>query len=81
MTKRRRLSDRKDLTRGPARLAHAFAVDKRHNGSDLTTGDLFITQGSIPPGPIIVTNRIGLSKGKNLPLRFYLAGNPYVSRP
>ncbi|NMA53025.1 MAG: 3-methyladenine DNA glycosylase, partial [Peptococcaceae bacterium] len=32
------------------------------------------------PGAIVTTTRIGIKKGADLPLRYYLEGNPYISR-
>src|SRR3954452_17851946 len=43
-SRRVRSSDR-DLARGPARLCQALAIDRSHNGADLSTGDLTLTLG------------------------------------
>jgi DNA-3-methyladenine glycosylase len=72
-----------DLTRGPARLCEALAIDRRHDGVDLTLGqELWIADdpasGSTPLS-IARSPRIGVTSAHGRLLRFYLAGNPYVS--
>ena len=71
--------DIKDLTTGPGKLTQAFGIDKSHDGLDLTSGDLFIEDSEDKP-KIFTTTRIGLSRGGDLPLRFYIEGNGFVSR-
>ena len=76
-TARRRL-----LTSGPGRLAQAMGVTReRDNDKDFTDplSDLVIVEDGFVPGEIAVTPRIGISKAVEHPLRFLLAGNPFVS--
>jgi DNA-3-methyladenine glycosylase len=72
-----------DLARGPARLCEAFAIDRQQNGWDLTRGkELWIAEdqeGAVLPHQILVTPRIGVTSAHELPLRFVIAGNPFVS--
>jgi DNA-3-methyladenine glycosylase len=69
-----------DATNGPAKLCAALGVNKTLNGHDLATEPLkLIEQPSLPKSAITQTTRIGLSKGKDVPWRFYITGNPYVS--
>lgn len=72
-----------DLARGPARLCEAFELDRNWDGWDLTRGDLlWIEQGlAIPAAQVGVSGRIGIRDGADLPLRFFLAGNRFVSGP
>lgn len=71
-----------DLTNGPAKLCQALAIDRTLNGHDLTRRPLrLLSQAPLPAALIIQTTRIGLSKAKDVPWRFYIAGNPWVSRP
>lgn len=72
-------------TAGPGLLSRAFGIDRRHDGLDLLGETLFVA--ARPPGrlPAIVARpRIGVDYAgrwaKRL-LRFYLKGNPHVSRP
>ena len=70
------------LTSGPGRLAEAFGISRaRDNGVDLTSGDssLWIGDSGFRAGKIQVTARIGITKAAEQPLRYHLAGNPFVS--
>jgi DNA-3-methyladenine glycosylase len=70
------------LTSGPGRLAEAFGITRpRDNGCDLTSPDsgLWIGEDDFRPGGIETTPRIGISKATDRPLRYLLAGNPFVS--
>jgi len=82
MKKRRRTSDLGALTNGPARLTQAFAITRSLNGADMTlAGELFVS--TAPPNPIdqiVSGTRIGVRQGGEKPWRFYIRGNPYVSR-
>jgi DNA-3-methyladenine glycosylase len=69
------------LTSGPAKLCLALGVDKTLNGLPLDLPHLAVVQGrAVPEEKIRVTTRIGISKAKELPLRFYEQGNPFVSK-
>jgi DNA-3-methyladenine glycosylase len=71
------------LTSGPGRLAQALHITRpKDNGKDLTSraSDLLIVEGeSISKAKIATSARIGITKSADLPLRFYIAGNPFVS--
>jgi DNA-3-methyladenine glycosylase len=69
-----------DLAGGPGKLCQAFGLDRRHNGLDLTRGELVIADDGYVPGEVVVTTRIGIRLAADKPWRFYIAGNPYVSR-
>ncbi|MDB5166918.1 MAG: DNA-3-methyladenine glycosylase [Candidatus Saccharibacteria bacterium] len=72
----------RDLTNGPAKLCQALAIDKQLNGHDLSTSPLkLIIQEPINPRKITQTKRIGISQAKDVPWRYYITGNEYVSRP
>jgi len=73
---------RRLLTSGPGRLAQAMGVTReRDNDKDFTDplSDLVIVEDGFVLGEIVVTPRIGISKAVDHPLRFLLAGNPFVS--
>ena len=76
-------SDLRILTSGPGRLAEAFGITReRDNEKDLTSpkSDLFIVDDSFRPGRIEVTPRIGITKAAEMPLRYIIAGNRFVSK-
>jgi DNA-3-methyladenine glycosylase len=75
-------SDLALLTSGPGRLAEAFGITReRDNGSDLTSSDssLRIEDLAFRPKKIQATPRIGIRKAADLPLRYIVAGNMFVS--
>jgi DNA-3-methyladenine glycosylase len=79
MKRNRKTNDVKNLTNGPGKLTQAFGINKAHDSMDLTEDVLFI-ENSKEKFDIIRTTRIGLSAGENLPLRFYIKDNDFVSK-
>jgi DNA-3-methyladenine glycosylase len=79
MKNNRKTNDIKNLTSGPGKLTKALGIEKRHDGLDLTKSDLFIEKSN-EKFDIVKTTRIGLSKGEDLPLRFYIKDNDFVSK-
>lgn len=70
-----------DLTNGPAKLCQALDIDRRLNGHDLSQWPLrLILQPPIPKSRIAVSSRVGISQAKDVPWRFFIKDNPYVSR-
>jgi len=72
------------LTSGPGRLAEAFAITREQdNGKDLTSSkcDLYIADDGAPAPKVAVTKRIGITKSADLPLRYIVVGNKFVSGP
>ena len=71
----------KNLCNGPAKLCQAFGITKEQNGQSLQSEDLYIADGDpVVDSAIVVSTRIGISKGKDLPWRFYIKNNPFVSK-
>jgi DNA-3-methyladenine glycosylase len=76
--------DLRNLTSGPGRLAEAFEITRqRDNGKNLADpkSDLVIVDDGYKVERVIVTKRIGITKAADLPLRYLIAGNRYVSGP
>jgi len=73
-------SDR-DLASGPGKLTRALGITLSDYGADLTDGGLRIEMpDQIQEFAIGVTPRIGISKCADLPLRFVVKNNKFVSR-
>lgn len=73
-----------DLARGPARLCQAFAIDRRLDHWDLTSGTrLWIEEDVMAKSdlPVRTSVRIGVTAAHDMPLRYFLVGNPFVSGP
>lgn len=70
------------LTNGPAKLTEALAITLADNGRDLARGPLVILAPEPRPAVAIATGlRVGITRATDLPLRFWIRGNRYVSRP
>jgi DNA-3-methyladenine glycosylase len=70
-----------ELANGPGKLTKAMGIDGRQYGADLTRGALTVRETWDDATPEIeVTPRIGISKAKDLPLRFLIAHNRCVSK-
>lgn len=74
----------RDLARGPARLAQALGLSGADNGADLVRDDspVWLARPAEPVAPERVRSgpRVGLSRGADRPWRFWLDGEPTVSR-
>ncbi len=70
------------LASGPARLCQALEITReRDNGRDMTSPDsaLWIGDDGYKVKKVVITPRIGISKSAELPLRYCIEGNPFVS--
>ncbi len=77
------IAETKQLTNGPGKLAQALALTRLdHNGLDITTpgSELCVLPRTAAPFETVETTRIGISQGVDLPWRYYVRGNSYVSR-
>ncbi len=83
LMKRLRKSDKlTDLARGPGRLAAALEIDKRLDGVDLcANGPLWLGTAVRETARISTTVRVGITREVGRLLRFFEAGNPFVSGP
>jgi DNA-3-methyladenine glycosylase len=71
----------RDLTNGPGKLCAALGIDDRLNGVTLLRPPLTIRTGmDVPDSMVVVSPRIGITRAAELPGRFFVRDNPYVSR-
>jgi len=72
-----------NIASGPGKLCMAMSIDKKLNGEDLTGTVLWIEDYGLDAGPIETSPRVGVDYAgeyKEKPWRFYIRGNPHVSR-
>lgn len=82
--RQRRAAARKleDLASGPGKLTLAMAITRAHNGIDVTQGALVVREpAEAREIEIAVTPRVGITQCAELPLRFLIRGNRFVSKP
>lgn len=71
-----------ELTNGPGKVCQALGVDKTWGGHDLLESPLqLIVRPPLKQTQIVQTTRVGITQAKDVPWRFYIRGNTYVSRP
>ena len=82
MARRRRVEPgARRLASGPGNLTRALGITLRDNGADLTRGRLTIEPPDAPRDFRVVAGpRVGITRAAHLRLRFWIAGNPHVSR-
>jgi len=74
-------ADSRRLTAGPGNVTRALGIGVRDNGADLVASRLTIEppdrarEFRIARGP-----RVGITRARELPLRFWVAGSAFVSR-
>jgi len=72
-------------TQGPGLLCKAMGIDRRLNAHDLLSDDLFVAALPDPPRLAIARRpRIGVDYARHWArrlLRFYIKGNPWISKP
>ncbi len=80
----RRESDLRKISSGPGRMAEALGVTReRDNDKSFVSAqsDLRIGDDGYRVRRAVVTPRIGIVKSAAMPLRYLVAGNPFVSGP
>ena len=72
-----------NIASGPGKLCMAMSIDKRLNGADLLGPKIWIEDRNLDSGPVRSSPRVGVDYAgeyKDKPWRFFLDGNPHVSR-
>jgi DNA-3-methyladenine glycosylase len=66
---------------GPGKLTRALGITLSHYGADLTRGPITLHEPTDQESfEIGISPRIGISQAAELPLRFFIQGNRFVSR-
>lgn len=70
-----------DLTNGPAKLCQAYGIDRSWNGHDMARPPLRLElREPMLMENVVQTTRIGITQAKDVPWRWYIRDNPYVSK-
>ncbi|MEG1118394.1 MAG: DNA-3-methyladenine glycosylase [Janthinobacterium sp.] len=80
MRARRGVDDARLLCSGPGRVCQALAVTQAHNGLPLDAPP-FALLAHAEEAVVLAGPRIGISKARDTPWRFVLAGSRYLSKP
>ena len=80
MKRRRGTDDALRLTKGPACVTQAFGIDKTANGLLLSKEFGIFDAPRIPDEEVVAAPRVGIAQAQELPWRFYIKDNPYVSK-
>jgi len=80
MQKRRKTYDLKNLCNGPAKLVQAMGITHDFNFLTLDSDEFHCLESPNTDFSIVTTTRIGITQGADLPYRFYIEGNKFVSR-
>ena len=78
----RKISSLKKISSGPGRMAEALEITReRDNGKSLVSprSDLRIVDDGYRVRRVTITPRIGIVKSAEQPLRYFIAGNAFVS--
>lgn len=84
MEERRGVNDRRELTDGPGKLCMAMDIDKQLNGEDLCGAKLYVVESKGSEDfDIEKARRVNIDyagEAKEWKLRFFIEGNPNVSK-
>jgi DNA-3-methyladenine glycosylase len=83
MRERRGRDDLEGLCSGPGKLTEALGVDLSLNAADLFAPPFALSEpaGQWADLDVVTGPRIGITKAADLPWRYSVSGNRYVSRP
>ncbi|MFQ6134229.1 MAG: DNA-3-methyladenine glycosylase [Nitrososphaerales archaeon] len=83
MKKNRGVGSLTDLASGPGKLTKAFQITREDNGRDVTDASSPLTvcePAELEEFKVVQTTRIGIRVARERPWRFYIQGNPHVSK-
>jgi DNA-3-methyladenine glycosylase len=70
----------REVTAGPGRLTRALGITMSHNGNSLQGPSLYVTDDGVIPSEIMVSPRVGIRAGTDLPWRYFIGDSPFVSK-
>lgn len=71
-----------ELLSGPGNLCRGLGIDLADNGLDVCgPGARLLVESGTGSVPLVASPRVGISRARDLPLRFSWRGHPAVSRP
>ncbi len=79
MQKKRKTNLLKNLCSGPGKLVQAMGISRIHNGL-LLNDKIQCFAPQTADFEVISTTRIGITQAADLPYRFYIKGNDFISR-
>lgn len=81
LRRRRGMCDLSEVTTGPGRLCQSLAISRSFGGEHFATSRRIWLEpfDEYSPYQVAVSGRIGISAGRELPLRFYVKDSPWVS--
>lgn len=72
----------RNLCNGPGKLTISLGISKiQDNFSSLISGSIYIRPRVLTSFETVTTTRIGITQGADLPYRYYVRGNRFVSKP
>jgi DNA-3-methyladenine glycosylase len=69
----------RELCNGPGKLCQALGIGMSDYGADLEGSAVWLEDDAYQPEGLQESSRVGISAATDLPLRFYVAGNQFVS--
>ncbi len=79
--RRPRAKNDRDLCNGPGKLCAALGITRAHDGTSLQAGALIISEAvDVADANVVVSERIGITKAMDWPLRFAVAHSRFTSR-
>lgn len=86
MGKRRNMTELKSLSSGPGKLSKALGLSREFDAVSLQSSTLWIEDRGLNPksNEVVATARVGIDyaeEHKDLPWRFYIKDNPFISQP
>lgn len=71
-----------DLLSGPGKICQAFSLTRSESGVDLIESDtIYLEKGAVKKNEQVgISARIGLTLATDKPWRFFIKGNPYISK-